>query len=84
MIRLFANMAAGHIIVLSLISLIFVFGSMWGTVGSGVGAFVAVPFTLFISTIEILVAFVQAFIFTMLSAVFISMAIEEHHTAEHH
>jgi len=84
MIRLFANMAAGHIIVLSLISLIFVFGSMWGTVGSGIGAFVAVPFTLFISTIEILVAFVQAFIFTMLSAVFISMAIEEHHTAEHH
>lgn len=84
MIRLFANMAAGHIIVLSLISLIFVFGSMWGIAGSGVGAVVAVPFTLFISTIEILVAFVQAFIFTMLSAVFISMAIEEHHTAEHH
>ncbi len=84
MIRLFANMAAGHIIVLSLISLIFVFGSMWGTIGSAVGAFVAVPFTLFINVIELLVAFVQAFIFTMLSAVFISMAIEEHHTAEHH
>ncbi len=84
MIRLFANIAAGHIIVLSLISLIFVFGSMWGTVGSGLGAVVAVPFTLFISVIELLVAFVQAFIFTMLSAVFISMAIEEHHHAEHH
>ncbi|MCS6819045.1 MAG: F0F1 ATP synthase subunit A [Chitinophagales bacterium] len=84
MIRLFANIAAGHIIVLSLISLIFVFGSIWGVIGSGVGALVAVPFTLFISVIELLVAFIQAFIFTMLSAVFISMAIEEHHGHEAH
>lgn len=84
MIRLFANIAAGHIIVLSLISLIFVFGSIWGTAGSGIGAVVAVPFTLFISVIEVLVAFIQAFIFTMLSAVFIGMAIEEHHGHEAH
>jgi F-type H+-transporting ATPase subunit a len=79
MIRLFANITAGHIIVLSLISLIFVFRSIWGTVGVGLGTLVAVPFTLFISVIELLVAFIQAFIFTMLSAVFIGMAIEEHH-----
>ena len=78
MIRLFANTAAGHIIVLSLVSLIFVFGSIWGTVGSGAGIAVAIPFTLFISVIEILVAFIQAFIFAMLSAVFIGMAVEDH------
>ena len=82
MIRLFANITAGHIIVLSLVSLIFVFGNA-GTNpgGAAAGAAIAIPFTLFISLIELLVAFIQAFIFTMLSAVFIGLAIEEH---EHH
>ncbi len=80
MIRLFANITAGHIIVLSLVSLIFVFGNAGQSIGgSTVGAFIAVPFTLFISVIELMVAFIQAFIFTTLTATFIGMAIEEHH-----
>lgn len=84
-IRLFANIAAGHIVVLSLISLIFVFGSLWGTIGSGLGIAVSVPFTLFIDLIEVLIAFIQAFIFAMLAAVYIGMATEEHHhTQEAH
>jgi len=85
MIRLFANMVAGHIIVLSLISLVFVFGKAGQSVGgSALGAAIAVPFTLFISIIEILVAFIQAFIFAMLTAVFIGMAVEEHAAEGHH
>ena len=82
MMRLFANITGGHIIVLSLVSLIFVFGNAGQSLGGSVaGATVAVPFVLFISLIEILVAFLQAFVFTMLSAVFIAAAIEEpaHH-----
>ena len=74
MIRLFANITAGHIIILSLIGLIFILES------SGVAG-IAVPFALFIMILELLVAFLQAFIFTMLSALFIGMAVEEH---EHH
>ena len=80
MIRLFANISAGHIIVLSLVSLIFVFGNAGESLGGSVaGMFVAVPFVIFIGLIELLVAFLQAFIFAMLSAVFIGMAVEEHH-----
>ena len=72
MIRLFANITAGHIIVVSLISIIFVNESLaW--------AGLSVPFTLFISILEILVAFLQAYIFTMLSALYFGMAVEEAH-----
>ena len=79
MIRLFANITAGHIIVLSLVSLVFVFGNAGQSAGgAAIGAGIAVPFTLFISLIEILVAFIQAFVFTMLSALYIGMATEEH------
>ncbi len=77
MIRLFANITAGHILVLSLISLIFIFKSL-------VIAIVAVPFTVFINVIELLVAFLQAYIFTMLAALFIGMALEEPHAEDHH
>lgn len=87
-IRLFANISAGHIIVICLTGLIFIFGKAgmhsagnWG--GSLTGAAIAVPFVLFISIIELLVAFLQAFIFTMLSAVFLGIALEEHHHEEH-
>lgn len=72
MIRLFANITAGHILVLSLVSLIIILKSVY------VSAF-AVPFVIFISLIELLVGFLQAFIFTILSALFIGLAIEEHH-----
>lgn len=71
-IRLFANITAGHILVMSLICLIFIFNSMSVAV-------VSVPFAVFIGLIELLVAFIQAFIFTILSALFIGMAVEEHH-----
>ncbi|GAA4797494.1 F0F1 ATP synthase subunit A [Olivibacter ginsenosidimutans] len=71
MIRLFANITGGHILVLCILCLVFIFRSL------AVGP-VSVVFVLFISIIELLVAFIQAFIFTILSAVFIGMAIEEH------
>jgi F-type H+-transporting ATPase subunit a len=77
MIRLFANITAGHILVLALICLIFVFKAI-------AAAAVAVPFAAFIYCIELLVAFLQAFIFTMLTALYIGMAIEEHHHEEAH
>ena len=72
MIRLFANITAGHIIVLSLISLIFVFKSV-------AIAPVSVAFVVFMDVLELLVALLQAFIFTLLTALFIGSAIEEHH-----
>jgi F-type H+-transporting ATPase subunit a len=72
MIRLFANITAGHILMLSLICLIFVFNSLYI-------APISIAFAVFIGAIELLVAFIQAFIFTILSALFIGMAIEEHH-----
>lgn len=85
MIRLFANITAGHIIILSLVGLIFIFGQAGANLGGGLGgALVAVPFTLFMSFLELLVAFLQAFIFTMLSALFIALAQEDHgHDHEH-
>lgn len=74
MIRLFANITAGHIIILSLLGLIFILEN------AGVAG-ISVPFALFITILELLVAFLQAFIFTILSALFIGMAVEE---IEHH
>lgn len=74
-IRLFANMVAGHIIILSFISLIFIFGAMSTTAGWGFSP-ISILFTVFIYFIEILVAFIQAFIFTNLTAVFIGQAFE--------
>ena len=72
MIRLFANITAGHIVILSLISLIFVFQSL-------AIAPVSLAFVLFMNVLELLVAALQAFIFTLLTALFIGMAVEEHH-----
>ena len=77
-VRLFANMVAGHIIILSFISLIFIFGLMNKGVGWGFAP-VSILFTVFIYFIEILVAFIQAFIFTNLTAVFIGQAFEGGH-----
>ncbi len=85
MIRLFANITAGHIIILALVGLIFVFGNAGKSVpGAIMGTAVAVPFTLFLSIIEVIVAFIQAFIFTILTASYIGAAIEEHHHEEAH
>jgi F-type H+-transporting ATPase subunit a len=72
MIRLFANITAGHIIVLSLICLIFIFESI-------ALAPVSIIFVIFMDCLELLVAFLQAYVFTLLSALFISLAVQEHH-----
>ncbi len=83
-IRLFANMVAGHIIIICLISLIFIFGEMNAVAGWGTSP-VAIGFTVFIYFIEILVAFIQAYIFTNLTALFIGSAFEgEHHEEQIH
>ena len=84
-IRLFANMVAGHIIILSFISLIFIFGAMNTIAGWGFSP-VSILFTVFIYLIEILVAFIQAFIFTNLTAIFIGQGFEgsDHDHSGHH
>ncbi len=71
MIRLFANMTAGHIIVISLIGLIFVFDTLWISP-------ISVAFTLFIDVLECLVALLQAYIFTLLTSLFIGSAVADH------
>ena len=78
MIRLFANITAGHIIVLGFMSLIFIFGNMSPVAGYGV-SIVSVAFAVFIGLLELLVAFIQAYVFTLLSALYFGMATEEHH-----
>jgi F-type H+-transporting ATPase subunit a len=83
-IRLFANMVAGHIIIICLISLIFIFGQLNPVAGWG-ASLLSIGFTVFIYLIEVLVTFLQAFIFTMLTAVFIGQAFEGgHDNAEGH
>ena len=83
-IRLFANMLSGHIIILSFICLIFIFGAMNTALGWGTSP-LFVLLAVFIYLIEVLVAFIQAFIFANLTAVFIGQAFEgEHHEEAHH
>jgi F-type H+-transporting ATPase subunit a len=83
-IRLFANMVAGHIIIICLISLIFIFGEKMGTAAGWGASPLSLAFTIFIYFIEVLVAFLQAFIFTTLTAVLIGSAIEgDHHHDTH-
>ena len=76
MVRLFANITAGHIIILSLIALVFIFESVY------MGP-VSVLFGLFMNMVELLVAFIQAFVFTLLSAIYFGLASEEHEHEEH-
>lgn len=78
MVRLFANITAGHIIVLGVISLIFIFGGMSIGLGYGV-SIVSLIFYLFMGLLELIVAFIQAFVFTLLTALFTGMAMEEEH-----
>lgn len=72
MIRLFANITAGHIIAISLISLIFIFKT-------ALMGFVSVPFVVFMDVLELLVAFIQAYVFALLSSLFIGMAVQTEH-----
>ena len=76
--RLFANITAGHIVVMSLIAIMFTLKETMGVAGA---TFLSVVLSFLIILIEILVAFLQAYIFTMLSALFIGMAVEDHEEA---
>lgn len=80
-IRLFANMFAGHVTVLALIGLIFMFTTAFGA-GTGAGvSILSVLLVVFMSLLECLVCFIQAYVFTMLSAIFIGLAqVEPHHS----
>jgi F-type H+-transporting ATPase subunit a len=79
--RLAANMTGGHIAILAILSFVFLFTEMFGraVAGIGVGLAVSVPLAVGISALEILVVLIQAYVFTLLSAVFIGMAIHVHH-----
>lgn len=79
-VRLFANMLGGHMIVIVLTILIFVFASM-GAVVTGATTVVSVIFSVFMLLIDVLVSFIQAYVFTMLSTIFISLAQEHGHEA---
>lgn len=86
MIRLFANILAGHIIILSIISMIFIFGGLSKVAGWGFAP-VSLAFSVFMFFLELLVAAIQAFIFTNLTAVFVGQAVEEghgHDDGQHH
>jgi F-type H+-transporting ATPase subunit a len=78
MVRLFANITAGHIIALGFLTLIFLFGELNAYIGYSVSV-VSVFFIMFMTLLELLVAFIQAYVFTFLSALYFGMAVEEHH-----
>ncbi|CAN5557540.1 F0F1 ATP synthase subunit A [soil metagenome] len=77
-IRLFANMSAGHLIILNLIGLIFIIGGLFGSAAGYGTSVVSIAFTVFIYLLKILVSLIQAYVFTVLSALFIGMAAAEH------
>jgi F-type H+-transporting ATPase subunit a len=79
--RLAANMTGGHIAILAILSFVFLFTELFGSAiaGIGVGLAVSVPLAVGISALEIIVVLVQAYVFTLLTAVFIGMAIHVHH-----
>ncbi len=81
MIRLFANMTAGHIMILSFVALIFILSNIGGAAVGGATSVVSVFLSVFISLLECLVVYIQAFVFTMLTALYIGMAV---HEPEHH
>ncbi len=84
MLRLFANITAGHMVILIFVSFIFIFGKNGTNLpGAGLGAIGSTLLTLFMMAIELIVAFVQAFVFTILTASYIGASTEEHHHAEH-
>lgn len=85
MLRLFGNITGGHIAVLSIVSLIFIMGDMGKSIGGATaGGVIAIPILLFVNAMELFVAFLQAYVFTLLSTIFIGSAVEDHHHAEHH
>ncbi|MCH8567819.1 MAG: F0F1 ATP synthase subunit A [Balneolales bacterium] len=84
-IRLFANMLSGKMLILSMLGMIFIFAGLYGPTLGLLSSVVWVPFTLFIYALKVFAAFLQAYIFTMFSALFIGLALEDHsHHDEHH
>lgn len=80
MLRLFANITAGHIVVIIFVSLIFIFGNVGTNLGGAIGGAVgSTVLTMFMMAIELLVAFIQAFVFAILTTSYIGAAVEEHH-----
>ena len=77
MVRLFANITAGHIIILGFVSLVFIFGSISTYLGYGV-SIVSMAFIVFMDLLELLVAFIQAYVFTLLSALYFGLATIDH------
>ena len=82
MIRLFANMTAGHIVILGFIVIIFIMSNLFSVAVGGAVSVVSIFFSVFISLLECLVAYIQAFVFTMLTALYIGMAVSEPHHAQ--
>lgn len=78
-LRLFANITAGHIIILAFVSLIFIFQQQYGAGGAAGVSVVSVAFSIFMNLLELLVAFLQAYVFCLLSALYFGSAIEEAH-----
>jgi len=82
-IRLFANMMGGALIIFSLIGLIFIMNVLFGQAVASGTVIISIGFTVFILLLKLLVAFIQAYVFTILSALFIGMSVEEHHHEGH-
>ena len=80
MVRLFANILAGHIVIMVLMALIFIIGGMYGAGMGSVMSIVSIFMTIFMTALELLVAYIQAYVFTILSSLFIGMA---QHEPEH-
>jgi F-type H+-transporting ATPase subunit a len=79
--RLAANMTGGHIAILAILSFVFIFTELFASAGAGIGVGIvlSLPLAVGISGLEIIVVLVQAYVFTLLTAVFIGMAIHAHH-----
>ena len=77
MIRLFANILAGHIIIMVLMALIFIIGGLYGAGLGAATSVISIFMMVFMTALECLVAYIQAYVFTMLSSIFIGMSQEE-------
>ena len=81
-VRLFANMMGGHMIVITLTLLIFIFAA-FGAIAAGGSVFISVMFSIFMLTLDVLVSFIQAYVFTLLATIFISMSTDKGHHEGH-
>lgn len=83
-VRLFANMMGGHMIVITLTLLIFIFAALFGAAVAGGAAVISILFSLFMLALDVLVSFIQAYVFTLLSTLFIGMSTvkEEEHAVK--